>query len=105
MIQRPRPLKSNIERRNLRKETFPRFKLIPSEVEVNKALIGSIKNGVKGAQKNVVRRTMTAAGAALPWTSRGCCHDNPNPDNGLHSDTCASALKTLCSTLAGLPLP
>lgn len=45
-------------------------------------LFGSMKTGVKAAQKNAVWRTMTAAGATPPWTSG------------------RAAAVTLCSTVA-----
>ena len=36
-----------------------------------------MKTGIKGAQKNTVWRTMTAAAAAPLWTSKICgCHDS-----------------------------
>lgn len=58
MFQRPHPLKSNIERRNLRKKRiFSELEVDPHEsgVEVDKdTLFGSMKTGVKGARKNTV---------------------------------------------------
>lgn len=53
----PRPLKKNAERRSLRKErNFSELEVVPleSEVEVKQ---GSMKSGVKGAQKTVAWRS------------------------------------------------
>lgn len=68
MFQRPHPLKSHVERRNLRKNpNFSELEVDPRSLRwrLNKdALVGIMKTGVKGAQKNGVWRTRTLVGAA-----------------------------------------